>query len=118
MAEKILAAHAGVSTVKPQDVVEVAPDTIVLIDVNFLIPTMGWEFLKIADPERVVVGRLQDGFGFDQVDADQQAAAVGARALRAYAREERERLLRREVADRRPGIEEQAVPAANRIGQA
>ncbi|OGA24026.1 MAG: hypothetical protein A3I01_16960 [Betaproteobacteria bacterium RIFCSPLOWO2_02_FULL_65_24] len=55
MAEKILAAHAGVSTVKPQDVVEVAPDTIVLIDVNFLIPTMGWEFLKIADPERVVV---------------------------------------------------------------
>ena len=55
MAKKILAAHAGVSTVKPQDVVEVAPDTIVLIDVNFLIPTMGWEFLKIADPERVVV---------------------------------------------------------------
>ena len=42
MAEKILAAHAGVSTVKPQDVVEVAPDTIMLIDVNFLIPTMGW----------------------------------------------------------------------------
>ena len=55
MAEKILAAHAGVNTVKPHDVVEVAPDTIMLLDVNFLIPSMGWEFLKIADPERVVV---------------------------------------------------------------
>ena len=55
MAEKILAAHGGVSTVKPQDVVEVTPDTIMLIDVNFQIPTMGWEFLKIADPERVLV---------------------------------------------------------------
>ncbi len=55
MAEKILAAHAGVSTVKPQDVVEITPDTIVLIDVNFMIPGMGWEFLKIADPEHVVV---------------------------------------------------------------
>ncbi|MCC6472728.1 MAG: 3-isopropylmalate dehydratase large subunit [Burkholderiales bacterium] len=55
IAEKILAAHAGADTVKPQDVVEVTPDTIVLIDVNFQIPSMGWEFLRIADPERVLV---------------------------------------------------------------
>ena len=68
-----------------------------------------------GDPEGIVVGGLQDGFGFDQVHADQKAAAW---ALLPYPGEERERFRRREVSDRRPGIEEQAVVAANRIGQA
>ena len=38
-----------------------------------------------GDAERVVVGGLEDGARLDQVDADQQAAAVGALA---HAREE------------------------------
>jgi 3-isopropylmalate/(R)-2-methylmalate dehydratase large subunit len=54
MVEKILARAAGRKAVKPGEIVNVAVDTTVLIDLNFY---HGYwhEFKKIADPERVVV---------------------------------------------------------------
>jgi 3-isopropylmalate/(R)-2-methylmalate dehydratase large subunit len=54
MVEKILARAAGRDSVSPGEIVNVAVDTTVLIDLNFY---HGYwhEFIKIDDPERVVV---------------------------------------------------------------
>jgi 3-isopropylmalate/(R)-2-methylmalate dehydratase large subunit len=54
MVEKILARAAGRPVVRPGEIVNVAVDTTVLIDLNFY---HGYwhEFRKVADPERIVV---------------------------------------------------------------
>ena len=54
IAEKILARNAGLDLVSPGDFVTVEPETIVLIDMNFL-PGKWWEILHVADPDRIVV---------------------------------------------------------------